>query len=310
MLYRHRTKCYNIFEVNTMELRVLKYFLSVAKEESISGAANALHLSQPTLSRQLKDLEDELGKQLFIRGSKRITLTDEGRILKKRAEEIVSLVEKTESEIAVSDEHIYGDVFIGAGETVGVRYLTKAAKRVRDVYPDIRFHIISGDRADVVERLDSGLVDFGLVFGSVDDTKYESIKIPNSDIWGVLMRKDSPLAEKEMIEPKDLYNKPLIISRQADKTGIVKRLLNRSADKLNIVATYNLIFNGSLMVQDGLGYALAIESITSNTDKSEIVFRPLSNVLCEDMHVIWKKDNVFSKASEKLLEELKQNISA
>ncbi|MBR1731351.1 MAG: LysR family transcriptional regulator, partial [Ruminococcus sp.] len=197
-----------------MELRVLQYFLAVAREESISGAANALHLSQPTLSRQLKDLEDELGKQLFIRGSKRITLTDEGRILKNRAEEIVSLVEKTASEIAVSDEHIYGDVFIGAGETVGVRYLTKAAKTVRDKYPDIHFHIISGDRSDVVERLDSGLVDFGLIFGSVDDTKYESIKIPNSDMWGVLMRKDSPLAKKEAIEPKDLYEKPLIVSRQ------------------------------------------------------------------------------------------------
>lgn len=310
MLYRHRLICYHITEVRIMELRVLKYFLMVAKEESISGAANALHLSQPTLSRQLKDMEEELGKQLFIRGSKKIELTDKGRILKKRAEEIVSLIEKTENEISVSDTHIAGDVFIGAGETIGVRCLTRTAKTVQDKFPDIHFHIISGDRADVVERLDSGLVDFGLVFGSVDDTKYESIKVPNSDMWGVLMRKDSPLAEKEMIEPKDLYNKPLIISRQADRTGIVKRLLNRSADKLNIVATYNLIFNGSLMVQDGLGYALAIESITSNTDKSEIVFRPLSTVLCEDMHVIWKKDNVFSKAAEKFLEELKENITA
>lgn len=288
-----------------MELRVLKYFLAVAREESISGAANVLHLSQPTLSRQLKDLENELGKQLFIRGSKRITLTDEGRILKKRAEEIVSLVEKTESEISVSDKHIYGDVFIGAGETVGVRYLTKAAKKVRDSYPDIHFHIISGDRSDVVERLDSGLVDFGLIFGSVDDTKYKSIKIPNSDIWGVLTRKDSPLAKKKSIEPRDLYNKPLIVSRQADKTGIVKRLLNRSANKLNIVATYNLIFNGALMVQDGLGYALALKSITSNTDSSELVFRPFSNTLCEEMYVIWKKDSVFSKASQVFVEELR-----
>ena len=287
-----------------MELRVLKYFLAAAKEGSVSGAANSLHLSQPTLSRQLKDLEDELGKQLFIRGSKRITLTDEGRILKRRADEIVSLVEKTENEIAVSDEHIYGDVLIGAGETVGVRYLTKAAKTVRDKYSDIHFHIISGDRSDVVERLDNGLVDFGLIFGSVDDTKYESIKIPNNDIWGVLMRKDCPLAEKETIEPKDLYDMPLIVSRQADKTGIVKRLLNRSADKLNIVATYNLIFNGALMVQDGLGCALALESITSNTDKNELIFRPFSSTLCEEMHIIWKKDNVFSKAAKVFVEEL------
>lgn len=293
-----------------MEIRVLNYFLAVAREESISGAANTLHLSQPTLSRQLMDMEKELGKQLFIRGGKKIELTDEGRILKKRAEDIIALVEKAENEIAVSDEHICGDVFIGAGETVGVRYLTKAAKLVRDNYPDIHFHIISGDRTDVIEKLDSGLIDFGLVFGSVDEMKYESIKIPNSDIWGVLMKKDSPLAEKKMIEPKDLYDKPLIVSRQADKTGIVKRLLHRSADKLNIVATYNLIFNGALMVQDGLGYALCLESILGNTDNSDPVFRPLSNVLCEEMHIIWKKNNVFSKAAKVFISELQKEETA
>ena len=304
MLYRHREKWYDNKEVIILELRVLNYFLAVAREESISGAANALHLSQPTLSRQLKDMEDELGKQLFIRGSKRIELTDEGRILKKRAEEIIALVEKTENEITVSDEHISGDVFIGAGETVGVRFLTKAAKRVRDEYPDIHFHFISGDRSDVVERLDSGLVDFGLVFGSVDETKYESIKIPNSDVWGVLIRKNSPLAKKELIEPKDLYDKPLIVSRQAEKTGIVKRLLHRSADKLNIVATYNLIFNGALMVQDDLGCALCIESVHQPDRNTELIFKPLTNALTEEMHLIWKKDNVFSKASQKFFEEI------
>ncbi|MEE3333667.1 MAG: LysR family transcriptional regulator [Ruminococcus sp.] len=289
-----------------MELRVLKYFLMVAKKESISGAANALHLSQPTLSRQLKDMEDELGKQLFIRGSKKIKLTDEGRILKKRAEEIIALVEKTENEIIVSDEHIAGDVLIGAGETIGARFLTKAAKCVVDKYPDIHFHIISGDRTDVTERLDSGLVDFGLVFGSVDETKYESISIPNQDLWGVLMRRDSPLADKSEIEPKDLFDKPLIVSRQADKTGIVKRLLGRSADKLNIVATYNLIFNGALMVQDSLGYALCLESIINPSQNSELCFKPLTNALTEELRVIWKKDNVFSKASQKFFEEIIQ----
>lgn len=304
MLYKHIRWWYDNIEVSILELRVLNYFLAVAREESISGAANALHLSQPTLSRQLKDMEDELGKQLFIRGRKRIELTDEGRILKKRAEEIIALVEKTENEITVSDEHISGDVFIGAGETVGVHFLTKAAKRVRDIYPDIRFHIISGDRTDVVERLDSGLVDFGLVFGSVDETKYESINIPNSDVWGVLIRNDSPLAKKEMIDPKDLYDKQLIVSRQADKTGIVKRLLQRSADKMNIVATYNLIFNGALMVQDGLGYALCLESVHQPDPNSELVFKPLSTAVSEDLHIVWKKDNVFSKASQKFFEEI------
>lgn len=287
-----------------MELRVLQYFLAVTREESISGAANALHLSQPTLSRQLKDLEEELGKQLFIRGSKKIELTDEGRILKKRAEEIVSLVNKTENEIAVSDDHISGDVFIGAGETIGVRALTKAAKRVRERYPDIHFHIISGDRTDVIERLDNGLVDFGMVFGSVDETKYESIKIPNSDLWGVLMRSDSPLADKEAIEPKDLYDKPLIVSRQADRTGVIKRLLGRTASRLNIAATYNLLYNGALMVQDGLGYALCLESVHQPDRNRELIFKPLSTAVSEELHIIWKKDNVFSKASQMFFEKI------
>ncbi len=185
-----------------------------------------------------------------------------------------------------------------------VRFLTKAAKRVRDEYPDIHFHIISGDRTDVTERLDSGLVDFGLVFGSVDETKYESISVPNQDLWGVLMRCDSPLADKAEIEPKDLFDKPLIVSRQADRTGIVKRLLGRSAGKLNIIATYNLIFNGALMVQDGLGYALCLESIINPSQNNELCFKPLTNALTEEMHVIWKKDNVFSKASQKFFEEI------
>lgn len=293
-----------------MELRVLQYFLAVAREESFTGAANALHLSQPTLSRQLKDLETELGKQLFIRGSRKIELTDEGRILKQRAEEIVSLVNKTENEIAVSDDHITGDVFIGAGETVGVRTITKAAKCVRDSYPDIHFHIISGDRTDVVEKLDSGLVDFGLVFGSVDESKYESIRVPNSDLWGVLMRRNSPLADRETIESKDLYDKPLIVSRQADRTGVIKRLLGRSADKLNIVATYNLIFNGALMVQDGLGYALCLESVHQPNRNSELIFKPLSTAISEELHIIWKKDNVFSKASQRFLYEVSKSVKS
>ena len=301
---------YDNDEVKMMELRVLQYFLAVAREESFTGAANALHLSQPTLSRQLKDLETELGKQLFIRGSRKIELTDEGRILKKRAEEIVSLVNKTENEIAVSDDHIAGDVFIGAGETVGVRTITKAAKCVRDSYPDIHFHIISGDRTDVVEKLDSGLVDFGLVFGSVDESKYESIRVPNSDLWGVLMRRNSPLADRETIESKDLYDKPLIVSRQADRTGVIKRLLGRSADKLNIVASYNLIFNGALMVQDGLGYALCLESVHQPNRNSELIFKPLSTAISEELHIIWKKDNVFSKASQRFLYEVSKSVKS
>ena len=198
-----------------MELRVLQYFLAVTREQSISGAAQSLHLSQPTLSRQLKEMEKELGKQLLIRGNRRVTLTEEGMILRKRAEEIIELVRKAEDEISLSDKNVAGDITIGAGETDGVRFLTRAAQAVQKDYPLVHSHIISGDKASVIESMDKGLIDFGLIFGEIDTAKYESIRFPYKDSWGVLMRRDSPLAEKETISPEDLWDKPLIISRQA-----------------------------------------------------------------------------------------------
>ena len=187
-----------------MELRVLQYFLAVTREQSISGAAETLHLSQPTLSRQLKEMEEELGKQLMIRGNRHITLTEEGMILRKRAEEIMELVQKAKNEISLSDEIIAGDITIGAGETNGVRFLVKAAKTLQETYPLIHLHIISGDKARVTEELDRGLIDFGLIFGDVDTSKYEYLKLPYKDTWGVIMRKDAPLAQKETIKAEDL----------------------------------------------------------------------------------------------------------
>lgn len=200
-----------------MELRVLQYFLAVAREQSILGASEYLYLSQPTLSRQLKDLENELGKQLFIRGNRKITLTDEGMILRKRAEEILDLVKKTEGEITLSDETVTGDIYIGAGETDAVRYIAKAANRLQKIYPEIHFHMSSGDAVDVIDRLDKGLLDFGLLLGDADMAKYHYMKIPATDEWGVLMRRDSELADRKFICPEDLWDKPLIVSRQAVK---------------------------------------------------------------------------------------------
>ena len=234
-----------------MELRVLQYFLAVTREQSISGAAESLHLSQPTLSRQLKDMEDELGKQLFIRGNRRVTLTEEGMILRKRAEEIMELVKKAEDEISLSDETVAGDITIGAGETDGVRLLTKAAQKVQSEYPLVHFHIVSGDRTTVAEEMDKGLIDFGLLLGEIDTSKYEYIKLPYKDCFGVLMRRDSPLAAKETITPQDLLNQPLILSRQMVHDSDFHRLFHCDVEKLNIVATYNLLYNGSLMVDEG-----------------------------------------------------------
>ena len=187
-----------------MELRLLNYFLAVAREQSISAAAQSLHISQPALSTQLKLAEQELGKQLLIRGSKgsrKVTLTEEGMILKKRAEEILSLVKKTEDEISRSDETVIGDIYIGAGETDIIRLFARVARSLQKKYPDIHYHISSGNAEYVLEYLDKGLIDFGLLFGDVDTRKYEAIPLPVKDTWGVLMRRDAPLAQKEVICP-------------------------------------------------------------------------------------------------------------
>ena len=241
-----------------MELRVLQYFLAIAREQSIVRAAESLHLSQPTLSTQIKALEEELGKQLLIRGTKgsrKISLTEEGMILRKRAEEIMNLVQKTENEITLSDQVVVGDVYIGTGETDAVRLVAKAARSLYKTYPGIHYHISSGNAEFVQEQLEKGLIDFGIIFGSVDSTKYNSVKIPHKDVWGVLMRRDSPLAEKESITPEDLWDKPLIISQQENGNKELTEWIRRGLSELEIVATYNLIFNASLMVEEGLGYA-------------------------------------------------------
>ncbi len=290
-----------------MELRVLQYFLAVTREQSISAAAESLHLSQPTLSRQLKDMEDELGKQLLIRGNRRITLTEEGMILRKRAEEILELVQKTENEITLPNETIAGDIFIGAGETEGVRILIEAAQSLRVQYPDIHLHIHSGDSCDVMEKLDKGLIDFGLVFENADTAKYESLRMPSCDSWGVLMRWDSPLAKLSAVTPEDLWDQPLIVSRNSIENASLPAWFKQDKTKLNIVATYNLLYNGSLMVDEGLGYALAFDKII-NTANTDLCFKPLQPALHAEMNIIWKRYSIFTKAAERFMLKLREMI--
>ena len=287
-----------------MELRVLQYFLAVAREQSISAAAQSLHLSQPTLSTQLKAMEEELGKQLLIRGTKgsrRVTLTEEGMILRKRAEEILSLVHRTEEEITHSDEAIVGDVYIGTGETDIVRFFAGAAKKIQKQYPDIHFHISSGNAEYVLESLDKGLIDFGLLFSGVDTQKYQSIPVPMKDTWGVLMRRDSPLAQKESICPEDLWDKPLIVSQQRGDEQYLSQWMKKELSKQNVVATYNLVFNASLLVDEGLGYAICFDKLI-NTTGSNLCFRPFSPKLEASAWIVWKKYQVFSKAARTFLE--------
>lgn len=289
-----------------MELRVLHYFLAVAREQSISAAAESLHLSQPTLSTQLKAMEEELGKQLLIRGTKgsrKVMLTEEGMILRKRAEEILSLVKRTEDEISRSDEVIVGDVYIGAGETDIVRFFARTAKELQKNYPDIHYHISSGNAEYVLEYLDKGLIDFGLLFGTVDAQKYESLPLPTRDIWGILMRRDSPLAAKESVCPEDLWDKPLIMSHQRGDAQYLSQWMKKDLSTLNVVATYNLVYNASLLVDEGLGYALSLDKLI-NTTGSDLCFRPLDPPLEAAACIVWKKYQLFSKAAEAFLQSL------
>lgn len=285
-----------------MEFRILKYFLTVAREENITKAAESLHITQPTLSKQLMDLENEIGKKLFIRGNRKITLTQEGMLLYKRAEEIADLVSKTEKELKQADNIISGDIYIGAGETDLIRNIAKVAKNMQNKHPLVHFHIESGDSKTVLEHLDKGLIDFGLIFGNIDMTKYNSIEIPTKDSWGVLIRQDSELADKDFITVEDLIDKPLIVSRQGI-SGELQNWFQSDIEKLNIVATYNLIFNASILVEEGLGYALCLEKII-NTNNSNLCFKPLHPMLKISAGIVWKKHQVFSKASEKFLNYL------
>ena len=293
-----------------MEFRLLEYFLAVAREQNITAAAESLHISQPALSTQLKALETELGKQLLIRGAKgsrKVILTEEGMILRKRAEEMVSLMRRTKEEISGSNETISGNVFIGTGETETVRLFAQVAKKMQQKYPDIQYHISSGNAEHVLEYLDKGLIDFGLLFTEIDSQKYEAIPVPVKDTWGVLMRKDSPLAEKENICPEDLWDKPLIVSHQKGDDVYLNQWLQRKESELHIVATYNLLFNASLLVDEGLGYALCYDKLI-NTQGSSLCFRPFSPRLEARGFIIWKKYQVFSKAAKYFLQCLNEMI--
>lgn len=291
-----------------MEFRVLNYFITVAREQNISNAAKTLHITQPTLSRQLQDLEAELGKTLFIRGKRKITLTEEGMLLRKRAEEIINLVKKTEKEISLSSEIIGGDIYIGTGESDSIRIIADIILKLQKKYPNIHYHISSGDSFDVMENLDKGLIDFGILIGNIDKTKYNYITLPIKDIWGVLMRKDSPLSKKEFITPKDLKDKPLILSRQVDANSNLFNWFKSDSSNLNIIATYNLVYNASILVDKGLGYALILDKLVNVTDTTKLCFKPLSPKLDLEINIVWKKYQIFSKASQKFLDELQKEI--
>lgn len=299
---------------NKMELRVLRYFLAVAREGSITAAADSLHVTQPTLSRQLKDLEQALGKKLFIRSSHSIILTDEGLILRQRAEEIVNMVSKLEAEFTAMEDTVSGDVYIGGGETKVMKQIASVVKEVQLKYPNIRYHLYSGNEEDVTDRLDKGLLDFCLLIQPADLSKYNYINIPDKDVWGVVMRKDSPLAVKATIQSADLLNVPLICSRQAIQQSYSKNefadWFGEDFEKLNVVTTYNLAFNAAIMVEEGIGYAITLDKIVNTSSDSNLCFRPLNPKLESGLNIVWKKHHVFSTAASVFLQDIQTKFSS
>ena len=292
-----------------MDIRVLKYFLAVAREQSFSTAAERLFLSQPTLSRQLKELEDELGKTLLVRSNKGVTLTEEGIILRKRAEEIVDLMDKTEQEVRQSNDSVSGTVYIGAGETYAIKLIADTAHHLKADYPGIHYSFFSGNGTDVMEKLERGLMDFGLIFGNIDRTRYEAIEIPLHDTWGVLMRQDEPLAKKASLTIADVSGLDLIIPRQPNHSTMLSEMIAEQAPDANIVAEYNLIYNASVMVGEGISCAIALDRLINVSGDSKLCFRPFEPPMEAVCSFIWKRYSVFTKAAGIFLEQFKKDIS-
>lgn len=294
-----------------MELRVLKYFLAVAREKSVTGAAHRLHVTQPTLSRQLKDLEEELGKKLFIRGSHSLSLTAEGMLLRQRAEEIMTIVDKTRSDFS-AQHRITGDVYIGGGESKAMSLLADTVRDVQDRYPGVRFHLHSGNAEDIMERLDKGTLDFGVVIQPVDISKYDALTLPYKDVWGLVMPVDHPLTEKKEISPDDMNGVPLIISRQIVQYGTAENpcieWLGTPVSELNIAATYNLIYNAALLVRAGVGCAVGLDRLVPSGVESGLAFRPFTPKLESALEVVWKKGQFFSPAATVFLDALQKRL--
>lgn len=292
-----------------MEIRVLRYFLTVVREEGINRAAEVLHITQPTLSRQLSQLEDEVGVKLFHRGAKKITLTNEGILLRRRAEEILALVDRTEQELVEQDELVEGRIVIGGGELAAMQELPEIIQSFREKYPLVTFDIFTGNADLVKEQMEKGLIDIGVLLEPIDMEKFDFIRLKGKEQWAVLMRPDDPLAEKESISAKDLENAPLILPRRTNVQNELVNWLGDSFQESQVLFTSNLSTNGALMVQKGLAYSLVIKGSIPFWDKDKITFRPLSPQLTANSVLAWKKQQPFSPAATRFIQHIKCLLS-
>lgn len=287
-----------------IETRLLQYFLAIAEEQSITRAAKYLHVTQPTLSKQMMDLEASLGKQLLIRGKKKVTLTEDGAYLRSRAREIISLMEQTEASFRESEQIITGDVHIGCGEHRSAYPIMKMINDIREEYPDIRFHFFSGNADAITERLDKGLLDMGFLLEPEIDSKYDYQKLPLYETWGVLMRKDSPLAKKKAVTFSELSELPLIMPSQTSNSNRISTFFADTLSSPHMVASYNLIYNAALMVEAGMGYALCIDNLINTKGGHPLAYVPITPSLKSNVYLFTKKYQAFSKAAKLFLDRL------
>ena len=289
-----------------IETRLLQYFLAIAEEQSITRAAEYLHVTQPTLSKQMMDLENTLGTQLLIRGKKKVTLTEEGAYLRSRAQEILSLMEKTESAFRENEQTISGDVFIGCGEHRSTYRIMQLIREIQMEYPEIKFHFFSSNADAITERLDKGLLDIGFLLEPVINPHYDYHKLPFYETWGILARKDSEFAGRKSISFKELSGYPLIMPSQTSNSNKINVYFSDELITPQIVATYNLIFNAGLMVEAGIGYALCIDDLINTAGDHPLTFIPLEPKLQSNVVLFTKKYQVFSKAAKLFLDRLKE----
>lgn len=290
-----------------MELRVLRYFLAVAQKGNITKAAQELLISQPTLSKQLADLEDELGVQLFIRGHRQITLTDEGEYLQTRAREITQLAEQTALNIK-GQEVISGTISIGAGESIAMERIMRVLSEIIKDYSDVKVRLISGNADEMETALQHGSIDFAVLMANRSLDNYHHLQIPESDRWGLVMRKDDSLANKAEISPEDLADLPLLMSEQAIEEHRFQSWWGNLDRKMNIIGTYSLVFNAQLMVAQGSAYLVTFDHLINNANNSQLTFRPLAPALTETTNVIWKKNVTQSKAAQLFIKRLMASL--
>ena len=290
-----------------MDIKSLRYFLAVAREENMTRAAEQIHVTQPTLSKQLKALEEELGKQLFIRHAFSIELTDEGQLLRKRAEDLVTMADKIVDEFSAMDDLSGGDLYFGLAESYQIRQLAREIRSFKLRYPNLRYHITSGGTSQVLERLDKGILDFAVLVETPDYKKYNVLEFPERDKWVAVMHKDHPLSAKEYITVDDLIDIPLFCSDQSWNADI-PRWAGEKMKALHQEGSFQLSYNGAVFASENLGILLTFDKLINTSDLTDLVSRPLMPTLENKMYLVWKKYQIFSPIAEKFILDIREKL--